>query len=150
MKKSIFSIVFIVFPMLFVPSLARENEKIISNPLLIDGQPINYEQFSLSSKGVITMITENTKGNGTMTIPFKVYLRRDNKIVYLGSSTSADKLSEIEISKVLKFANLGDELVIEPIDKKFQTSGRVFFLRNNLVKFMSNFLINRNNNRDGC
>ncbi|MEA5459594.1 hypothetical protein VB796_11110 [Arcicella sp. LKC2W] len=147
MKKSIFGIVFSV---LFVTSLARNNEKIISNPLLMDGKPVNYEQFSLSTKGIITMIAEDAMSNKTMSIPFRVYLRRDNKIVHLGGSASAEKLSEIEISKVLKFANLGDELIIEPIDKKFQTSGRVFFLRNNLVKFMSNFLINRNNNRDGC
>ncbi|PWK27281.1 hypothetical protein LV89_01594 [Arcicella aurantiaca] len=150
MKRIKLSFVSIVFSTLFTVTIAaRENEKIIYNPLLIDGQPINYEQFSLSSKGVITMITENTKGNGTMTIPFKVYLRRDNKIVYLGGSASTNTLSEIEISKVLKFANLGDELVIEPVDKKFQTSGRVFFLRNNLVKFMSKFLISKNP-QDGC
>ncbi|MES2516630.1 MAG: hypothetical protein V4585_00900 [Bacteroidota bacterium] len=150
MKKSILSFVFIVISMLLTSSItARENEKIISNPLLIDGEPINYEQFSLTSRGIVTMIAEDSKSKKTMTIPFKIYLRRDNKIVHLGGSSSTDKLSEIEISQILKFANLGDELVIEPIDKKFQTSTRVFFLRNNLVKFMSNFLINRNN-RDGC
>jgi hypothetical protein len=137
--------------MLFTVSIvARENEKIIYNPLLMDGEPINYEQFSLTSRGIITMIAEDSKSKKVMVIPFRIYLKRDNKIVYLGGSASADKLSEIEVSQILKFANLGDELVIEPIDKKFQTSTRVFFLRNNLVKFMSNFLINRNNNRDGC
>lgn len=148
MKMSILSIVTV---MLLIPLMyARTNEKIIYNPLLMDGEPINYEQFSLTSRGIITMIAEDSKSKKVMVIPFRIYLKRDNKIVHLGGSASADKLSEIEVSQILKFANLGDELVIEPIDKKFQTSTRVFFLRNNLVKFMSNFLINRNNNRDGC
>lgn len=139
-----------VFSMLFTVSIvARENEKIIYNPLLIDGEPINYEQFSLTSRGIITMIAEDSKSKKVITIPFRIYLKRDNEIVHLGGSASADKLAKIEVSQILKFANLGDELVIEPVDKKFQTSTRVFFLRNNLVKFMSNFLINRNP-KDGC
>ncbi len=143
MKKILLSFVIVAVSML--------SSKLVlaNNPLLINGKPLVYEYFSIGSKGILTMIVEDSKSNESKTIPFKVYLRRDKKIVHLGGYTADGQLSEIEISQVLKFANLGDELVIEPVDKKYYTSMRVFFLRNNLVKFISNFIMN-GNKQDGC
>jgi hypothetical protein len=143
MKKIILSFVFVAISMLSSQLVFADN------PLLINGQPLNYEYFSIGSKGILTMIIDDSKSKDSKTIPFKVYLRRDKKIVHLGGYTSDRQLSEIEISEVLKFANLGDELVIEPVDKKYYTSTRVFFLRNNLVKFISNFIM-YGNKKDGC
>lgn len=146
MKKGILGFVVLVTLLLTTQSGIA---LVKNNPLLINGEPINYEQFSLSSKGMLRMVVEDTNGKGNIVIPFRIYLKRDNKIVHLGSSNANNKLTEIEISQVLKFANLGDELVIEPVDKKFYTAKRVFLLRNNLVKFMSKFLFNKNS-EEGC
>ncbi len=143
MKKTFLSFVFVAISMLSSRLVFADN------PLLINGQPLNYEYFSIGSKGILTMIIEDSKSKESKTIPFKVYLRRDKKIVHLGGYTADGQLSEIEISEVLKFANLGDELVIEPVDKKYYTATRVFFLRNNLVKFISNFIM-YGNKKDGC
>ena len=87
-------------------------------------------------------------GDSKIKIPFKIYLKRQDKIVPLGGSAYENELTEIEVSQLLKFANLGDQLVIEPVDKKPQTAVKVIFLR---YSYFLEFLNRGNgNNKDGC
>ena len=143
MKKYFLSSVFTVISMLMTQSIfAGDNEKAFYNSVLFNGKPLINEQFSLNSRGVLTMVMGDMKTK----IPFKIYLKRQDKIVPLGGSAYENELTEIEVSQILKFANLGDQLSIEPVDKKHQTAVRVIFLR---YSYFLEFL-NRGNNKDGC
>jgi hypothetical protein len=53
---------------------------------------------------------------------------------------------EIEVSQILKFANLGDQLIIEPVNRKSQMSTQVIILRES---YFLEFL-NRGGKREGC
>jgi hypothetical protein len=125
-----------------------ENEKAFYNSVLFNGKPLVYDQFSLSSRGVLTMVMNDSKTKEMKSMLFKVYLKRQDKILPFGVSNQVSGVTELEVSEILKFANLGDQLVIEPIEKKAQMSTRVIFLR---YSYFLEFLNRGNgNNKDGC
>lgn len=147
MKKSILNFTIIMISMLFSQSIiAGENEKAFYNSVLFNGKPLIYDQFSLSSRGILTMILNDSKTKEMKSMAFRVYLKRQDKILPFGRSDDGNGVTEIEVSEILKFANLGDQLVIEPVEKKAQMSTRVIFLR---YSYFLEFL-NRGGNKDGC
>jgi hypothetical protein len=149
MKKSFLSFAIIVISMLISQSIfGGENEKAFYNSVLFNGKPLVYDQFSLSSRGVLTMVMNDSKTKEMKSMLFKVYLKRQDKILPFGVSNQVSGVTELEVSEILKFANLGDQLVIEPIEKKAQMSTRVIFLR---YSYFLEFLNRGNgNNKDGC
>ncbi len=139
--------VIMVIAMLLSQSIfGGENEKNFYNSLLFNGKPLVYDQFSLSSRGVLTMVMSDSKTKEMKTMLFKVYLKRQDKILPFGVSNQGNGVTELDVSEILKFANLGDQLVIEPVEKKAQMSIRVIFLR---YSYFLEFL-NRGGNKDGC
>jgi hypothetical protein len=147
MKKIIFSI---VFTMLFSVSYAQTLEtNFFANPLLINGKPMVSEHFSLSSRGVLTMVLGDPKLKETKRISFKIYLQRDNKVLKIEEAVGEKEQSEIEISRILRFAILGDELIIEPTDKKYRMAKRVISLKKEFLNYLIlNFL--NTNTKEGC
>jgi hypothetical protein len=147
MKKSFLSIAIVIISMLLSQSIfGGENEKAFYNSVLFNGKPLVNEQFSLSSRGILTMVTSDPKTKELKSMAFKIYLKRQDKVVPFGGSNYGNEVSEVEVSEILKFANLGDQLIIEPIEKKGQMSTRVIFLR---YSYFLEFL-NRGGNKDGC
>lgn len=153
MKKSFPNFVFIVISMLISQSIfAGDNDRAFYNSVLFNGKPLVYDQFSLSSRGVLTMVMNDSKTKEMKSMLFKVYLKRQDKILPFGISNQVSGVTELEVSEILKFANLGDQLVIEPVEKKAQMSTRVIFLR---YSYFLEFLNrgnngNNGNNKDGC
>jgi hypothetical protein len=149
MKKSFLSFAIIVISILLSQSIfGGENEKSFYNSVLFNGKPLAYDQFSLSSRGVLTMVMNDSKTKEMKSMLFKVYLKRQDKILPFGVSNQVSGVTELEVSEILKFANLGDQLVIEPVEKKAQMATRVIFLR---YSYFLEFLNRGNgNNKDGC
>ena len=139
-------VIMIIAMLISQSTFAGENEKNLYNSLLFNGKPLVYDQFSLSSRGVLTMVMSDSKTKEMKTMLFKVYLKRQDKILPFGVSNQGNGVTEVDISDILKFANLGDQLVIEPVEKKAQMSTRVIFLR---YSYFLEFL-NRSGNKDGC
>lgn len=148
MKKSFLSFAIIVISMLLSQSIfAGDNDKAFYNSVLFNGKPLIYDQFSLSSRGVLTMVMNDSKTKEMKSMAFRIYLKRQDKVLPFGVYNHGNGVSEIEVSEILKFANLGDQLIIEPVDKKGQMSTRVIFLR---YSYFLEFLNRGNNNKDGC
>lgn len=89
-----------------------------SNPLLLNGKPLEYADFSGASKGMLTVVEGNPESPTTTKIPFMIYLRRDGAIIKQGKSDINREVFEIEISEVLALAKNGDHLIIAPARKK--------------------------------
>ena len=139
-------VIMVIAMLLSQTTFAGENEITFYNSLLFNGKPLVYDQFSLSSRGILTMVMSDSKTKEMKTMLFKVYLKRQDKILPFGVSNQGNGVTEVDISDILKFANLGDQLVIEPVEKKAQMSTRVIFLR---YSYFLEFL-NRGGNKDGC
>lgn len=83
------------------------------NPLLLNGKTMNIETFSVVSKGILSMITQNPKTAPNENIPFLIYLMRTGKVVDGKAYAYNHPVMSVEISKILKSAKVGDHLVIE-------------------------------------
>jgi hypothetical protein len=147
MKKSFLSFSIIVILMLLSQSIFA-GDNAFYNSLLFNGKPFVNEQFSLSSRGVLTMVMSDSKTKELKSMAFKIYLKRQDKVVPFGGSNHGNEVLEIEVSEILKFANLGDQLIIEPINRQSQMSTRVILLKESyFLDFLNN---RRGGNKDGC
>ncbi len=88
---------------------------IYENPLLLNGQPLDYGTFSIKSKGVLTLMKGKPTSTDAVKIPFRIYLRRNGIVIY--EKKSATKLTQIEISEVLALSKVGDQIIINPTEK---------------------------------
>lgn len=95
------------------------------NPLLLNGKPLEYADFSIFSKGILTVVEGDPESPVAKKIPFKIYLRRDGTIITQGKSDINREITEIEISKVLSLARNGDHLIIAPARKSDWKAKRI-------------------------
>jgi len=100
------------------------------NPLRLEGQPLDYLQFNIQSKGELTLIKGSPATGFTVQIPFYVYLRRNGTMVKLpGEAVSKSKYVKIEISTILQLAEPGDQVILEPANKEDWLAKRILTLR---------------------
>ena len=90
-----------------------------SNPLMLDGKPLDYGEFNLLSAGELT-VSKGDSINGQITnVAFYVYLKRNgNKVLIPGMEIANPKQRKIDISGVLRYAEPGDQLIIEAVKKE--------------------------------
>lgn len=104
----------------------------LSNPLRLNGKPLDYSVFGMRTKGELTLAKETTIAGQTIQIPFYVYLRRNGNIVHISSEVKPDtKQTKIELSQILDFAKPGDQLIIEPVNKEDGPAKRILKLFEN-------------------
>jgi len=96
-----------------------EQGEFYDNPLLLNGRPFDYREFTPDLTGELTVIKGAPNGGQPTQVPFYLYLRRDGKKL----STSCTSVSEagqtrFELSQILRHAKPGDQLVIEAVNKE--------------------------------
>jgi hypothetical protein len=116
----------------------QDNEFVVSaetvgtffiNPLLLDGNTLDYSTFSLQSKGELSLVKGGALTGNPIQIPFYVYLRRNGRIIQLhGEETLKLKRLKIDLSMIMKFALPGDQLIIEPVNKEDWQAKRILKL----------------------
>ncbi len=90
-----------------------------SNPLLLNGKPLDFNEFTIGSIGELTVIKGATITGKTTQVPFYVYLRRNGfKVLIPGRGLPEPKQLKISIMEILKHAEQGDHLVIEAVNKE--------------------------------
>lgn len=94
------------------------------NPLMLEGVAFDYNAFTLESKGELKLIKEESKRGKIMEIPFYLYLRRNGKLIAHPCGEGV-MFSRIEISVILKIAQNGDELIVEPVNKEDWPAKRI-------------------------
>lgn len=96
-----------------------EEGTFFSNPLMLDGKPLDVGEFNLLSRGELTVSKGAVITGQTTQIPFYVYLRRNgNKVLIPGKEISDAAQIKIDISEILHYAKPGDHLVIEAVKKE--------------------------------
>ncbi|GEM_PF-3221890 len=111
------------------PGSQTSDEHIYCNPLVLDGELLNYETFGLQSTGTLMLMAENPISSEAIPIPFTILLRRKGTIM---NETSMHFMNEemlaIEISRVLQLAKPGDHLIINPVNGKYWKAKRILKL----------------------
>src|SRR5688572_19228716 len=100
-------------------STGYEKGTFFSNPLMLNGEPLDYGEFNLKAQGELTVSKGAAITGQTTQVPFYVYLRRNgNKVLIPGMERPDPNQIKIDISEILRHAAPGDQLVIEAIRKE--------------------------------
>ena len=100
----------------FLPGSTTNGEAIFyANPLLLNNKTFAYADFSMASKGILTVVSGNPETAQVEKIPFRIYLRRNGNVVDNSLSNTSQSALEIDVAPVLAMAKPGDDLVIEPV-----------------------------------
>jgi hypothetical protein len=103
----------------------------LSNPLMLDGKPLDFGEFTLSSTGELTVLKGAAATEQGMEVPFYVYLRRNgNKVHIPGKENFDPNQIKIDITEILRHAAHGDQLVIEAVKKEDGSVKRILKLLN--------------------
>lgn len=102
----------------------QPNGNFYCNPLMLEGVSFNYNAFTLKSKGELKLIKGKPKSVKTVEIPFYLHLRRNGMLVTPPCSKGVI-FSKAEISAILKAAQKGDELIVEPVNKEDWPAKRI-------------------------
>jgi hypothetical protein len=94
------------------------------NPLVLDGMAFEYNAFTLESKGELKLIKGDPKSGKATEISFYLRLRRNGTLVAHPCGEGVI-FSKIEISAILKAAQDGDELIVEPVNKEDWPAKRI-------------------------
>jgi hypothetical protein len=107
----------------------KNSPDFLCNPLQLNGQPLDYNTFSLASKGELTLIKSYPVIGQTVAIPFRIYVRRNGVILMIPEENILNPRNlKIEISKILQYAKEGDQLIIEPANKDDWRAKRILKL----------------------
>jgi hypothetical protein len=113
----------------YIPT-GREKGIFLENPLMLNGEPLDYGDFDLLSTGKLTVRKGAEKQGQTTPVDFYIYLRRDgNKVLLPGNEKCARKYNEVEIGEILQYAEPGDLLVIEAVNPEDGTVKRILKIR---------------------
>ena len=94
------------------------------NPLMLEGAKLDYFAFGLESKGELKLIKGDAKSDAIVEIPFYLHLRR-NGVTVTHPCGEGVIFSKVEISAILKVAQDGDELIVEPVNKEDWPAKRI-------------------------
>jgi hypothetical protein len=107
-------------------STGHERGTFLSNPLMLNGKPLDYGLFNVRSEGELSLAKVATKTGQTMQVPFYVYLRRNGNKISIGCKESPDsKQMKVDLSEVLRDAKPGDLLIIVPVNKEDGPAKRI-------------------------
>ena len=99
-----------------------------SNPLTLNGLPLNNVTFWKGSKGILALVKGNPNAAGSPKVPFKIYLKHEGQIINKGLSSDTRECYEVQVDYILALADFGDELIIEPARKSDALAKRVIKL----------------------
>jgi hypothetical protein len=102
----------------------QPNGNFYCNPLRLEGVAFDYNTFTLESKGELKLIKGESKSGKEVEIPFHLYLRRNGTLIAHPCGEGVI-FSKVEISTILKAAQNGDELIVEPVNKEDWPAKRI-------------------------
>ena len=102
-----------------------------ANPLIIHGSSLDYDRFSIKTLGMFSVCKSKPLSKELIALPFKVYLRRNGKII---QDFPNEGPYQIEISRILEKSKAGDQLIVEPIEKKDWKAKRILNIFANPLK----------------
>lgn len=98
-------------------STAQDSPNFYANPLLVNGLPLNYETFSLYSRGVLALV-EGDPGSATYKpVQFRVMIRRAGTFIRQWPASVTASITSIQLEDLWPSARFGDELIVEPAGK---------------------------------
>ncbi|WP_221393962.1 hypothetical protein [Dyadobacter sp. NIV53] len=120
------------------------------NPLLLNGKSVEFSIFSLVNTGKISLVKGNPDSELKTKIPFYIYIKRSGKIVDAYSYAHNNAVTEFEMAEILKFAQVGDQIFIDPAGKNEQVGRRIIVVKPEQLWPRFDWSYGLNKRKDGC
>lgn len=106
-----------------------ETDSFNSYPLLNE-KPTDLTNVSATSTGKLTLVKENRVSGKSEKVPFLIYLKRAGKIINADSYAHNNAVTSINIAEIVRSAQPGDELVIDPTVTNDKVGRRIIIIKN--------------------
>ncbi len=97
------------------PATAQLQANLYWNPVTVDDRPVDYNAFSINTRGVLALVEGDLRSANHKQVPFRVSIRRNGKIVRQWPAGNAKEHYALQLNTMMPFVRFGDELVVEPI-----------------------------------
>jgi hypothetical protein len=121
-----------------------------SSPVLLNGKVVTIEQLTYVTRGVLTLMKGDPASERNTNIPFLIYLKRGGKIVDAQADAHNHAVMYYEIAEILKSAQAGDQLVIDPVDSGDKTAQKVITIKSAQIVPQFNWFYGLNRKKDNC
>ena len=92
-----------------------QNTNFNTNPLQLSGQMLDYGNFDMGSKGVLSVVRGNPESKDAEAVPFYVSIRRNGQIIENKKMLFLNKaVYKINLSDIFPFCKEGDVLIVNP------------------------------------
>ena len=99
------------------------------NPLVLNGKPLDYSQFSWGTTGELSVVKGNSESKDAQRIPFYVSIRRNGEIIVDKKMPFLDKaLYKVNLSDLQPFSRPDDVLIINPVRREDWKAKRILKL----------------------
>jgi len=131
-------------------ALPKSSDPADNNPLLINGKVVTTEQFAYVTRGVLSLVKADPASDKPMPVPFLIYLRRAGKIVDAEAYAHNHAVMYYEVAEILKFAQAGDQLVIDPVGSAEKAAQKVITIKNSQIVPQFQWFYVLNPKKDKC
>jgi hypothetical protein len=140
-KVLLLMVAILAFTPIYAHKLTKGEGSSVKHSILLNGQPFDIQSFTLSSKGILTIVEDSPNQEKIKKVPFKIFLKRNGEMFFVGQFLVKKDVYEAEISEVLAYAFGGDELILELSGKSENKGKRIIRLKS--LEFWRI-------NKDGC
>lgn len=131
-------------------ALPKPAEPTNNNPLLVNGRVVTTEQFAHVTRGKLTLVKSDAASEKQTPIPFLIYLRRGGRIVEAEAYAHNHAVMYYEVSEILKSAQAGDQLVIDPVKQEDKGAKKVITIKNTQIVPQFNWFYVFRQKKDNC
>lgn len=103
-------------------SVAQDKPNSSRTSLTLNGQPVDYNTFWLNRTGVLALV-EGEPQSAHKSVAFRVSLRRAGTIIRQWPAAHEKGVYSVQLADFWSYAQLGDELVVDPVDGPAFESG---------------------------
>ncbi len=130
-QKSLLTMVTILgFTQIYAHKPTKGDDNSVKHSILLNGYPFDIQSFTLLSKGILTIVEDNLNQDKAKKVPFKIYLKRNGEMFFVGQFLVKKDVYEAEISDVSAYAFGGDELILELYGKSENNTKSIIRLKN--------------------
>ncbi|SEI43954.1 hypothetical protein SAMN05216327_101582 [Dyadobacter sp. SG02] len=121
-----------------------------NNPLMLNGKAVTTEQFAYVTRGKLTLTAADPVSEKQTLVPFLIYLKRGGKIVDSEAYAHNHAVMYYEVADILKFAQAGDQLVIDPVGSDNKAARKMFTIKNSQIVPQFNWFYVLKPKKDNC
>ena len=118
--------------------------------LRLNGKLTEPNEFIHVTNGRLTLVDHNSKYGSETELQFFAYLKRAGKIVDVNAYAHNFSVRSIELSEILRLAQVGDDIIIEPARKADNSGRKVIYVRYSMLFPVFNWFPFLNRNKGGC